>query len=301
MHPAHRLRWSAFGFVAILLAACGTSPSAAPSLAMSLAPLSTNPPVSSASPSVVPLPAASLPPPSATVTFGGGVTGVAKGIQVNCESPALSGLIITLFGATNRKGVSTTVTIATGSVAVTLDSGSGATFAARTFTGIGVSAFDATKGAQIDSPLTEVVTSSNPGTVPAVTSIKGNVDCGNQVPGSSTLTLAGSAQPGVTISGPIDPIRVDCNPNAKPASVHAVGVIKVGPTPALIVFQATANGFTAYIVATVTTLQHFYTTTDPKSATISPTGVHVSGSAAESGTTNTLTVSGDLVCGVINP
>ena len=89
------------------------------------------------------------------------------------------------------------------------------------------------------------------------------------------------------MSGPIDPVRVDCNPNAKPAYVHAVGVIKVGSTPVLLVFQANATGFTAFVVPTTTTTQHFFTNTDPTAATLSLTGGHVSGTAAETGTTNT--------------
>jgi hypothetical protein len=42
-------------------------------------------------------------------------------------------------------------------------------------------------------------------------------------------------------------------------------------------------------------------TTDPTTATISPTGAPVSGSAPEGGTTNTIQVRGALVCGVVNP
>jgi hypothetical protein len=208
--------------------------------------------------------------------------------------------MISLYGATTGKDLSTAITLSTNHVAVTLDSGSGTTYAARTFTGTGVTGFDATKGAQIDSSLTEVASGSNPGKVPAISSITGNVECGNQVPGTSTLTLAATVPEG-GISGPIDPIRVDCNPNAKPASVHAVGVIRIGSVSTMLVFQATATGFTAYVGSTATTKQHFFLTTDPTSATISPTGAHVSGSAAESGSTNPIRVSGDLTCGVTNP
>jgi hypothetical protein len=114
------------------------------------------------------------------------------------------------------------------------------------------------------------------------------------------VTLSGTVPEG-TVSGPIDPIRVDCNPNANPARVHAIGLIKVGATPVLLVFQASATGFTAFIAPTATIKNHFFTTTDPTTATISPSGAHVSGSAAESGTTDTLQVSGDLTCGVVNP
>jgi hypothetical protein len=256
-------------------------------------------PAASASPSTATTPSASLPPASATISFGGGVTGVAAA-QVSCDNPSLGGLDISLLGGTTTANVATTITITGQDVTVTLDSGSGATFAARTFKGTGVTGFDATKGVHFDGPLTEVPSSSNPGTLPAITSITGTVDCGDQVPGSSTLTLSGTVPEGA-VSGPIDQVRVDCNPNAKPSYVHAIGIIWVGSTPVLLVFQANASGFTAFVVPTTTTKQHFFTNTDPSAATISPTGGHVSGTAAETGTTNRLHVSGDLVCGVVNP
>ena len=233
MQPQHRRHLSLAAVLVSLVAACGSSPTSPPSPAVATPPPATqsaqptSPP--SALPSVppsaslAPTPGPSLPPPSATITFTGGVTGVSKGIQVNCNNPSLAGLTITLFGATTRTGVATTISLSAGSVAVTLDSGSGSTFAAREFTGLGVTDFDATKGAMIDSPLTEVTTSSQPGKLPAISAIKGRVDCGNQVPGTSTLMLNGLAA-GLAVSGPIDPIRVDCNPNAKPATVHAVGL-----------------------------------------------------------------------------
>ena len=300
MVPGHWLRATALGVVAILLVACNASPSIAPSAVSSLPPVPSNPPAATPSPSVAPQPTASLPPASATVTLGGGIKGLAKGIQVSCDSPSVTGLLITLMGATTTKDVFSTITLGPASVFVTIDSGSGTSFTARSFTGLGVTDFDGTKGAQIDSPLTEVTTTSSPGKLPAISSIKGSIDCGGQVPGSSTLTITGTAAEG-PIAGPIDPIRVDCNPNAKPASVHAVGLLKVVDRTAQVVFQATTNGFTAYILPTEITNQHFFMTTDPTTVTLSPTGAHVSGSATETGTTNTLQVSGGLICGVINP
>jgi hypothetical protein len=66
-----------------------------------------------------------------------------------------------------------------------------------------------------------------------------------------------------SISGPIDPIRVDCNPNAKPATVHAIGIIKLGSTPVIVVFQATQAGFTLYVPPSLTTKQHFFIDTGP--------------------------------------
>jgi hypothetical protein len=289
-------RWMTLSAIlALSLAACSgaASPTPAPT-----APTGTA--IPSSTPSTAPTPSASLPPASAAISFGGGVTGVAPGVQIDCDSPSLGGLDIVLFGRTTTANVATTITITGQDVIVTVDSGAGATFVARSFKGAGVTGFDATKGVHVDGPLTEVASSSKPGPLPAITSITGAVDCGDQVPGSSTLTLAGTAAQGA-VTGPIDPVRVDCDPNAKPPYVHAVGIIKLGSTPVVTVFQANPTGFSVFVAPTATTPQHFFINNDPSAATISPTGAHVSGTAAETGTTNTVQVSGDLVCGVVNP
>ena len=295
----HASRLAVGLLIGAVVTACSGGSTPAPAASQAAAPSAA--PVSAApSPAMSPLPSASLPPATASATFAGGLTGVAPGVLVSCDSPTLGGQVITLFGPTTTKDIYTTISLSAASVSVTIDSGAGVTFVARTFTGTWVTGFDAAKGAQIDSQLAEIVSSSKPGSLPAITSIKGSVDCGNQLPGSSTLTLAGSTPDGAP-SGPIDPIRVDCNPNAKPASVHAVGIVGLGSVRDIIVFQATATGFTAFLPPTASTKQHFFMTSDPSAATISPTGAHVSGSATETGTSSTIQVSGDLVCGVVNP
>jgi hypothetical protein len=282
----------------VALAAVGCSGSTTPT--QTIAPQSGGPVASSTTATVAPAPSASLPPASATVTFTGAVSGMAPGPSVGCNSPAISGLAIVLFGATATKDLYSTITISAQKVTVTLDAGGGATFSARSFAGTGVTGFDAAKGAVIDSPLTEVPSSSRPGTIPAISAIKGTIDCGNQVPGSSSVTISGSAPEGA-LSGPIDPVRVDCNPHATPATVHATGIIKLGTMPVILVFQATGTGFTAFVPPTTTSTQHFFMTTDPTTATISASGAHIAGTATEAGTTNSVTVNGDLVCGVVNP
>jgi hypothetical protein len=291
----HATSFGAAALIGLLAVGCsGTStPTGSP------AQTSGNPAATTAGASTPPAPTASLPPASATVTFMGAVRGVTAGMAVNCNTPAVDGLVISLFGATTTKDVYTTIRLSAQKVTVTLDAGSGSTFSARSFAGTGVTAFDPAKGAQIDSQLAEVASSAKPGTIPTISSIKGTVDCGNQVPGSSTVTLSGTSADGA-LSGPIDPVRVDCNPHATPPSVHAIGVIKLGSMRVILVFQATTAGFTAFVPPTTTSRQHFFMTTDATSAAISPTGAHVSGTAMEAGTTNTVTVSGDLVCGVVN-
>ncbi len=172
--------------LAIVLAACSGSSTTSPAPTLASAPTSTAA-ASTAGASTAPLPSASLPAASATASFGGGVAGVAPGVLVDCDSPSLTGLTITLYGPTTTKALYTTITIASGYVAVTLDAGSGAAYTSRSSSGTGVSGFDAAKGVQIDSPLPEMTSTAKRGSVPAISSIKASIDCGNQVPGSSTL------------------------------------------------------------------------------------------------------------------
>ena len=71
--------------------------------------------------------------------------------------------------------------------------------------------------------------------------------------------------------------------------------------PIAFVLQATGTGFTAFVPPTTASQQHFFMATDPTTVSISPSGAHISGTATEANTTNMVTLSGDLVCGVVNP
>ena len=298
----NRPRWLvSAALLALVLTACSSTATPSPATNPPAATPSSSPsvPVASPSPSVIVSSPASLPPPSAMIGFTGAVAGV-KQISVGCNFPALTGQTISLFGPTNVALVDAQLTVAADNVTIRLASGSGATFTVRAFSGSGVTDFDAAKGATIDSPLTEIDSGGAHGKIPAITSVKGVIDCGNQIPGSSTLTLSGTVPEGA-ISGPVDPVRVDCSPNTKPPTVHAIGLIKVGTTIMHFVFAGSATGFTAYVVGATTVGAHFYTSTDPSVVTISPTGAHVSGTASEAKTPNTLAVSGDLACGIVNP
>ena len=245
-------------------------------------------------------PRPSLPPANAQFSFTGGAAGAEQIGQIACNNPSLGGSVITIFGQATGKDVFSLVTVEPGKVIVRLDSGSSTSYVERDFSGTGVSAFNAAKGAQIDSQLSEVTSPQKPGTLPSVSSIKGSVDCGNQLPGSSTLVLTGSVPEGV-LNGPLGPVRVECLPHAQPPDVRAVGLTMIGSTRVLVIFQASPSGFTAYIPPTTTTKQHFFGPSDPTTAMLTATGAHISGSAAETGVVNTLQVRGDLVCGTIDP
>src|SRR4051812_34098148 len=90
----------------------------------------------------------------------------------------------------------------------------------RDFSGTGVTDFDAAGGAQIDSPLAEVPSLlGRPGTLGALTAIKGSVTCAGQLPGTSTVLLDGK---------PLEDARVECNNPGAEVSVVAIADVGDG-------------------------------------------------------------------------
>src|SRR5204863_5777090 len=107
-------------------------------------------------------------PGTATLTLGGdaGLAGPIVTPQVNCFFPTVDGLQIAVLASSPDGSAIYRIGVASDSVTVKLDTGSGADFNERGFRGAGVSRFDATKGATVDASLTE---DGNPG---SLTSIK---------------------------------------------------------------------------------------------------------------------------------
>jgi len=129
---------------------------------------------------------------------------------------------------------------------VRYDSGAGSTYVERDFTGTGVTAFDAATGATLDSPLTEVAITDARGTLGVLTSIKGTIDCGNQMPGSSALTVSGSTPKGA-VSGGLSPVNVECTSSTTYGSAVSVdGIIQVGSTPYFAIVYISPNSFTFF-------------------------------------------------------
>jgi hypothetical protein len=266
-------------------------------------PTVSSPPISSASastlPSVAPSVAASLPPASGQFSFGGGFNGAEQVGQIECNNPTLAGPIISIFGQSADASFSTLVTVESDKIFVRLDAGQSTTYTDREFTGPGVTNFEAAKGGQVDSRLTESASLTKPGSLRSVVSIKGSMDCGNQVTGSSTLVISGTVTEGA-LSGPIDPVRVECAPNAQPPTVHISGLMKIGATPVLVILQGSTTVFSLFTPPTLTTKQHSFLTNAPTITTLTPTGAHLSGTAPETGTSNQVQISGDVVCGTVD-
>ncbi len=282
---ATRVRAAAIFFAVVTGSACGGSTS----------------PAATATPT--PTPNTPTGPPSAqfTTTGAAGLGGSLKVGSVACSLPTLDGPEILLFTSPQATGVSVRIDLSAGKVTVTADSGSGQQFVARTFAGSGIIGFDAARGAQINSTLTETASGSPAGSLGTLASIQGSVACNNQQPGSSTVTLTGSTATGM-LNGGISPIRVNCTPNVGALSL---GLTMAGTTPELVdMFGGTENGTPTISLLLfpkgATSDQHF-TATGVGVTTMSSKGVHFSADVVEDQvagqTSHTVHISGDVTCG----
>ena len=297
------------------LATAATTPpaqeSSAPSTPSGSAPAT---PAVSAAPTPAATVAASTPPPSsptpapskgpASGTLAGKGT---KGLNVpvivssvTCQLPYPDGLQIFVLGQFGTNGPGLNMHITATSLAVDVDTGAGATFHSRSFTGTGLTGFDAAVGVKIDSQLTEVTASgANTGGIGKLTSLSGSIDCGNQMPGSSTLILTGTTPEG-DVNGPIDPVRVGCN-NSKQygRNAQAFGVITVGTTPVTAIVNVNYLGFTVYL--TGPSISHFYNAPDATTSSVTDTGAQIDGDAVTTASAGvpsiTIHVSGADICG----
>ncbi|MFI5260042.1 MAG: hypothetical protein ACHQ01_10615, partial [Candidatus Limnocylindrales bacterium] len=209
-------------------------------------------------------------------------------------------LSIVVLAQPTDPNLSVYITLQPGQVSVRFDSGSGATYVERDFTGTGVTNFDPGKGATIDTQLTETPTTGAHGTLGILTSLSGSVECGNQMPGSSTLILTGPSARG-TFNGGMDAVNVECTNGQYGPAVSIIGTIKVASTLEELViyiapgtFSVSASGSGFY--------NGFFRSTATAKATLTATGATVDGDALETNlakgaTAHTIHVTGDATCG----
>jgi hypothetical protein len=166
----------------------------------------------------------------ATITLKGdaAIAGSVADPIVNCSFPTLDGVRITAFGQPRDPAATVTLSIAPKAVTVTVQSGTGPGSHERTFTGSGVTGFNATHGATVDAPLHETTRRGvTPGAIGALNHVEGQVDCGSQNAGTSTVTVAGRTSAG-TLNGPLESVRVACFVNGDDNYVVVRGIGKVG-------------------------------------------------------------------------
>jgi hypothetical protein len=285
-HPARR--WiGRLGVVGILaLAACSGSGSSH----------ATTTTATSNSTSLVPQ---GTPIGTVRLTGDGAVTGAAGDVSIRCGFPNLKGRSIAVLGTAYDTTTAMRVAVRAGSVTVQLSAGTGADYHERAFEGTGVTGFDPAKGAQIDSPMTEVpaTSGSTAGTVPAITSINGSIDCHGQKPGTSTLTLTGDTADGRLAAATLSDVRVECNTDPVGNEVSVVGIITVGSAKAFVSVGLRVDGLTVSELLESGTSHQYEAPTG--SATPTSTGGHANGDAVEKNTSppHTIHVEGDVTCG----
>jgi hypothetical protein len=242
-------------------------------------------------------------PPSASLTLGGsaGVAGpITTKSGITCSDPSpTKGLQIDLLGTPADPNLSVFLFFTANNVAVRLDSGAGATYKERDFSGGGITSFDAASGVTFDTKLSEP--SPDPaaaGTLGVVTSIKGSIECGNQKPGSSTITVTGTSPAGLLNNAKIDPVIVKCyNDPQYGKYVVAHGIVHAGSTPLLFFVTLQSGNFVMFVSGTTSgSSAEFQGTSDAAGTTISTTKGHVTGTATD-GKGHTLKLSGDVTCG----
>ena len=262
---------------------------------------------SSSTSSSSPQPPAPKGPATAQLSFVGdtGLAGAATKPQVSCNFPTIDGtVLIFVLAQPSDPAVTFNIRLTANKIVVIVATGSGQDFRSRTFEGTGFTGFDAGSGVQIDSPLTETTAAdTNRGSLGAITSIKGSVDCGNQTIGTSTVAYTGDTTEG-PVNGPPNPFRVECDNNAAQGnSVTFVGVVNVGNTKALFFGSFTSDAINVFeSIAGPPLSQHQYVVKAAGVSTLSATGAHVNGDLVEqspaSGAAHTLHIEGDVTCGV---
>ena len=228
-----------------------------------------------------------------------GPAGAAGGVSlagIRCNLPSPGGLQISVLGQPADPNLSVYIFVSSGNVSVRYDSGSGSTYVERDFAGTGVTNFDAGKGVQIDSPLTEVPNSDAHGSLGVLTSISGSIDCGNQQPGSSTLSFSGPTSKGA-LSGGLAPVNVECITNTFGQSVSVLGIAQVDSVPTFLVISISPGTLSVSASG-----DGFYRNTSTTQAALTATGAHVNGdvleqNVAKGATAHTIHVTGDVICG----
>jgi hypothetical protein len=274
-----------------------TGATAAPTFATTLAPTTVEP--------------QSTAPASFQVAISGdanvtGTWGASYGID--CNNPSLDGTDLIFFAQSPDAKAVVLITLKPGSIEVSERAGGGATYTDREFTGTGVSTVDPARGGTFDSDLRVVaVPNSNPGTLGTITHIAGSVDCGNQVPGTSTAVTSGSSAEG-SITGPFTSVRVSCSDSAQYGkSVNVTGVIGGAVPPLFMILNLTDN-YGASIFGTTRNpqVQRTYVIDPAGTFQVTPTGGHVDGDFVEmlaayaTTTPHRIHVVGDLACGTFN-
>jgi len=223
-------------------------------------------------------------------------------VVVTCSFPDVTGLRISVFAQAADASLSYRMTVGPDEVIVHADAGAGPTFRERNFRGAGVTGFDARRSAHLDAELSDAEPSPGvgPGSIGRVTAVKGSIACGDQEPGSSTLTITGSTPAGRYDGSSLDPVVVECY--FADDQVTAIGVARAGTTKVLLMVSFGPDGL-GVEEALGPEGQRYYSSTPPAASAgdirLGPDGASATGDVVERNSPNphTLHIDGDVHCG----
>jgi hypothetical protein len=281
--------------LAVVTAACtGDSGGGAPPASSRRAPQSSSPP----SP-------VDARPGTASLTVSGdpGLAGAIADAEVTCSFPDVDGLLrISVLARAADPTYTYRITVAPESVIVQADSGEGSTFRERNFQGTGVTGFDARRGAQLAAEVSDAAPSPgvDPGSVGRVSAVTGSIACGDQTPGSSTLTVTGETPTGRYDRSPLDPVVVECY--FADGQVTAIGVAHAGTARVLLMVSLGPEGLSVEEALGSAGARYYTATPAPATApaaTLDADGGHADGDVAERDNPrpHTLHVEGSVRCG----
>ena len=299
-----RRRLASLGLLGLFLAACGSSPSGlagssttpAPSESVAVSPSSV---ALSPSPSAVP----SKGPATAqfSVVGTGGLTGSVTAQTITCNQPSLDGPQIFFLGQAGTSGPSIVIFARAGHVEVRVGTGAASTLRLRTFVGTGVSSFDAATGLTLDTTLTETTAAATAtGSLGAISSISGSLDCGNEQPGSANVVVSGLSPYG-QLDGAMTGVAVTCTITASGTFVGVEGLGMAGSTPVLLF--VTASSGQLQVAVETRTVGSFYTAKGAGVTTLVPGGATITADVTESAPSGStpdpdlLHVAGTATCG----
>jgi hypothetical protein len=231
-----------------------------------------------------------------TLAGPAGVTGALSQADIRCDVPTTTGPQISVLARPVDPNLSVFIFISADSIAVRFDSGAGKTYVERDFTGSGVTNFDPTIGATIDTPLTEVPTTGAHGDLGILTHLTGSVDCGNQQSGSASLTLSGDTAAGA-LGGTVQEANVECVNSAAYGpyiTIQALVSVAGKSTEAIIYFSGTRYSISIGGVG-------FFVSQNASEVSMSASGASASGDLTEEVSAGSgahiVHMSGSVTCG----
>jgi hypothetical protein len=135
-----------------------------------------------------------------------------------------------------------------------------------------------------------------PGEIGTLTAVRGSIACGDQTPGSSTVTVTGDNPQGRYNASPLDPALVECY--FADDQVTVIGIADVGRARTLLMVSLGPNGLLNVEEVAKEATPRYYAS-ETSTATLTSTGGRLNGDVVERDTSapHTLHIEGTVTCG----